>query len=542
MKWILAPIAALLLAQSLSAQVTLSSAVNAASYANPTLPNGSLTQGGIFIAFGSGMGPAKLQEISAYPLPTTLAGTSISVTVNGTTVNCIMLYTSANQVAAVLPSDTPAGSGSMVLSYNGSPSSALNVTVVAHSFGIFSVSQSGSGAGVITNAITNVVNSQTESANAAQLLDIWGTGLGPVTGNEAAGPLPGNIPNLPLQVFVGGQQAQVNYAGRSGCCTGLDQVEIVVPPGIVGCAVPVYFVVGGVTSNFVTVSIAQSGSTCVNPSALTPSQLASAQTNGGLRTGIAALNQGHVYTAKINYESDSAAITFSKEPLADLTLVSVSPPPMANTCSVLAFPISLPSGYQAATPLQAGTITFDGPAGSYTLISPQPGDYQIAFEPAETNAEPGLINNGTVLTPGTYTFTGTPGTDIGAFNVSIALPSPMNWTNRPTTPSTISRSQPLTINWTNGFPGALIAITGQSSASLGVGAGFTCWADATAGTFTVPAAILQALPPTYSAGGIPQGSLDVNQEYTGPNFTAPGIDIGTTAFANGFDIGPITYQ
>lgn len=92
MKWTLAPMAALLIVGfRLDAQVTLSSAVNAASYSNPILPNGSLTQGAVFIAFGSGMGPAKLQEISAYPLPITLAGTSIAVTVNGTIVNCIML-------------------------------------------------------------------------------------------------------------------------------------------------------------------------------------------------------------------------------------------------------------------------------------------------------------------------------------------------------------------------------------------------------------------------------------------------------------------
>jgi uncharacterized protein (TIGR03437 family) len=541
MKWTFAPLMALA-ALPLLGQVTLSSAVNAASYANPVLPNGNLAEGGVFIAFGSGMGPAKLQEISAFPLPTTLGGTSIAVTVNGTTVNCIMLYTSATQVAAVLPSDTPAGAGTMVLSYNGTPSAALNVNVAAHDFGIFAINQGGSGAGVVTNAITNAVISNTGSANPGTLLDIWGTGLGPVAGNEAAGPLPGNIPNLPIEVFVGSQKATVNYAGRSGCCTGLDQIEIVAPSGVYGCAVPVYFVVGGVTSNFVTTSIVQSGSTCSNPNALTASQLASAQANGGLRTGSASLLRGHVYTAKTNYVSDTASVSFAKVPLADLQLVAISPLPAANTCSVTPFPISLPAGYAASTALQAGTITLSGPVGPYTLISPQPGDYQIVFSPSTVTPESGIINDGTVLTPGTYTFTGTAGADIGAFNVSIPLPAALNWTNRPSVPATIPRNQPLTITWTNGYSGALLAITGQSSASLGVGAGFTCWADATAGTFTVPAAILEALPPTFSVGGIPQGSIDVHQQYTGPSFTASGIDMGTTMFSDGFDIGPITYQ
>ncbi len=544
MKWTIAALAALVLAHApLDAQVTLSSAVNAASYLNPILPNGNLAQGGVFIAFGSGMGPAKLQEISAFPLPTNLAGTSITVTVNGTTVNCIMLYTSAAQVAAVLPSDTPVGAGTMVLSYNNTPSAALNVTVAAHDFGIFAINQGGSGAGVVTNAISNAVITNTASANPGNLLDIWGTGLGPVQGNEAAGPLPGNMPNLDLQVYVGSQKATVNYAGRSGCCTGLDQIEIVAPSGVYGCAIPVYFVVGGVTSNFVTTSIAQSGSTCPNPSALTASQQQTAQANGGLRTGSASLSRFHEHAAKISYESDSAGVVFSKVPLVDLQLAGDVPPPMANTCLLVQFPSGGLAGFVASTPLQAGTVTLSGPIGSYTLVSPQPGDYGITFSPSSPSGETGVINNGTVLTAGSYTFTGASGgANIGAFNVSVPFPTPLVWTNQITPPATIDRSQPLTITWSNGYAGALLYINGQSQASLGVGAQFTCYADATAGTFTVPQAILEAMPPTYSSNGNPQGSLDVYQVFTGPNFTAPGIDIGTTMFSDGFDIGPITYQ
>lgn len=427
----------------------------------------------------------------------------------------------------------------MVLSYNGSPSSALNVTVVVHNFAIFTVNQSGSGAGVITNAITNVVNSQTESANASQLLDLWGTGLGPVAGNEAGSPLPGNIPNLPIQVFVAGQQAQVNYAGRSGCCTGLDEVEIVVPSGIVGCAVPIYAVVGGVTSNFVSVSIAQSGSTCVNPSALTPSQLAAAQANGGLRQGVASLLQDHSYIAKRDYESDTVAVSFMKTPLADFELTSPAPPPMANTCNITASGGSLPSGYEAPTPLAAGSITLSGEIGPYTLVSPQTGEYGLLFEPSNTEAEAGVINDGTELIPGTYTFTGTAGSDVGAFNVSTTLPALVNWTNRPSPKATISRSQPFIINWTNGYPGALVDIELQSSASVAVGVTVVCWADPTAGTFTVPVAVLQALPPTYSGGS---GSAHVSQGYSTNNFTAPVIDTGIVSWSSGSGVTPLAYK
>ena len=541
MKRMCVPLAALLLSAAAGLEAQAPAAVNAASYLNPSLPNGNLAEGAVFVAFGTGMGPAKLAEIGGFPLPTTLAGTSVSATVGGTTVQCIMLYTSATQVAAVLPSSTPVGSGTMVLTYNGASSAPLNITVVEHDFGIFAVNEGGSGPGVLTNAITNVVNSLAAAANAGELVDIWGTGLGPVAGNEADGPLPGNIPNLPLQVFVGGQQAQVNYAGRSGCCTGLDQIEIVVPAGITGCTVPVYLVVGGVVSNFVTMSIAQTGSSCTNPSALTPGQLQAAQANGGLRTGAAALSRFHNYAGTVTYEGDSAGVAFSKVPLADL-----NPPgfqlPVANACYVSQFPVSLGAAGALPTALQAGGVSMTGPIGMYTLVEPQPGDYEIVFSPSSPSS-PGIVNDGTLLEPGSYTFNVAAGHDIpSAFSTSITLPAAIEWTNRPNVPATISRSQPLTVNWTNGFPGALVTINAQSSVSLGVGASFTCWADATAGTFTVPVAILSAMPPTFSANGDPQGALNVYQVYNGPQFTAAGIDEGTTSFADGYLIGPVTFQ
>ena len=538
MKWMFA--AALLLnwVPTLEAQVTLGAAVNAASYLNPSLPNGNLTQGGVFIVFGTGLGPSKLAEVGAFPLPTTLAQTSISATVGGTTVKCIMLYTSATQVAAVLPSNTPLGTGTMVAAYNGANSAPLNITVSAHDFGIFALNQGGSGAGVITNAITYAVNSPTSAANPGDLIDIWGTGLGPVAGDEAGAPLPGNIPNLDVQVLVGGQSAKVMYAGRSGCCTGLDQIEISVPSGVYGCTIPVYFVVAGVVSNFVTMAIAQTGSTCSDPGGLTPAQLQSAQTNGGLRVGSASLSRFHAYTATVNYERDSAAVEFSKVPLA--ALQQGGPAPRANSCYVVQFPTGV--HYVGSSPLAAGTVTMNGPIGPYTLVEAQPGTYDIAFSPSSATTEPGLINDGTLLTAGNYTFTGTPGKDIGAFNVTVPFPSPFQWTNRLPVPATVNRSQPLTITWSNGYPGALVYINGQSQVSQGVGANFTCWADASAGTFTLPAAVLGAVPPTYSVQGRAQGSLDVYQVFLGPAFSAPGIDLGSTQFADGFDTGPITYQ
>ncbi len=127
--------------------------LNGASYALEGLPNSGIAQGSIFIVFGTNMGPAQLIQVSSFPLPTSggLAGTSISVTVNGVTTNAIMLYTSAGQVATVLPSNIPVGTGTLTLTYNGLTSSPAPITVVESAGGIFTLNQAGFGPAVLQN-------------------------------------------------------------------------------------------------------------------------------------------------------------------------------------------------------------------------------------------------------------------------------------------------------------------------------------------------------------------------------------------------------
>jgi uncharacterized protein (TIGR03437 family) len=120
-----------LFAAALHAQKpTVASMVNAGSYAVAGLPNAAVAQGSLFILFGTNMGPATLQGAPSFPLQTTLAGTSVSITVNGTTTQGIMIYSMAGQVAAVLPSRTPVGAGTLTVAYNGQSSAPLAIDVV----------------------------------------------------------------------------------------------------------------------------------------------------------------------------------------------------------------------------------------------------------------------------------------------------------------------------------------------------------------------------------------------------------------------------
>ena len=240
-------------AAALIAAPTLTGVYNAASWVPPKLPNSGIAQGGIFTVTGSGLGPAALQQVQSYPLPTTqgLGGTSIQVTVGGVTENCIMIYTVATQVAAILPSATPVGTGTLTLSYQGAKN-AIAIQVLAANFGTFTLNEAGTGPGVLTDSSYSPIT-MINAAHPGQALILWGTGLGAVTGDETQPPESVDL-GSGVQVLVGNQPATVLYGGRSSS-PGLDQINFVVPAGINGCKASIAVVVKGVTGNVTSTSV-----------------------------------------------------------------------------------------------------------------------------------------------------------------------------------------------------------------------------------------------------------------------------------------------
>src|SRR5579864_7968811 len=271
-------------------------AVAAVTHSADYVPSGpdkfGIGQGSLFVVFGSNLGPTKLVQAGSFPLPLSLAQSSVRLEVDSIQVDAIMIYTSANQLAALLPSRTPVGNGTLTVTYNGTPSNPAPIKVVPSAFGIYTVAQNGRGPGVVTNASYRV-NATSFAANPGETLIIWGTGLGPVSGNESAGPLPGKL-RSDAQVFVGTTPATVQYAGRSGCCAGLDQITFKVPAGVTGCFVPLAVRVGGVVSNFTSLSIASQGRQCADPTGLSVVALDRAKAAGSLRVGAIALGQTDV--------------------------------------------------------------------------------------------------------------------------------------------------------------------------------------------------------------------------------------------------------
>src|SRR5215471_17767252 len=95
------------LAAGASAAPSVTSVVNAASYIPLGNAGSGIAQGAFFVAFGSGLGPAAF-AIASMPYPTSLGGTSVTVTpAAGSPVTAYLYYAVDGQVAGILPSTTP---------------------------------------------------------------------------------------------------------------------------------------------------------------------------------------------------------------------------------------------------------------------------------------------------------------------------------------------------------------------------------------------------------------------------------------------------
>lgn len=235
--------------------VTPGGIVNAAS-----LVSGAPVAPGEFISiFGSNLA-ASTTASPSYPYATSLAGTQVLL--GGQPMP--LEFVSPGQINALVPFGTPLnGFQELLVQQNGVYSFAETLIVAPASPAVFTQSQSGQGAGVIVVIKadgTQFESSATQPASAGDVLVIYCAGLGPVSprvADGAAAPLStlSNTVN-PVAVTIGGQSAQVLFAGLAPGFAGLYQVNAIVPPGITaGTNVPVILTTAGFSSAPVTVAI-----------------------------------------------------------------------------------------------------------------------------------------------------------------------------------------------------------------------------------------------------------------------------------------------
>ena len=213
---------------------------------------GPITPGEILVLYGSNLGPPQLAQFSlntAGLVGTSLAGTQVFF--NGTPAPII--YTSAGQVAAIVPYALPPGLPYQVtVAYQGQVSLPMTVPFAAAAPGLITANSSGSGQAAALNQ-DGSLNSAESPIRVGDVLVLYATGEGRTTppgidGKPATVPLP--APFLVVTALVGGQPAVVQYAGGApGFVAGLMQVNIVIPGNISpGAAVPVVINVADIHS------------------------------------------------------------------------------------------------------------------------------------------------------------------------------------------------------------------------------------------------------------------------------------------------------
>jgi uncharacterized protein (TIGR03437 family) len=522
-----------ILATAASAQPpTISGLENNYSFILAGLPNYGIAQGSIFDIFGTNLA-ASTTPLQSVPLQTTLNGVTVNVTVNGTTVHPIFYYVTPNQIAAILPSATPIGTGQIAVTNNGQTSAPAQIQVVQGAFGILTLNGAGYGPAAAFDAKSNYLGF-TNAANPGDYITLWGTGVGPVSGDETRLQTPQNLTNVPIEVDIGGVPATVAYRGRSAY-PGLDQINVVVPGGVQqGCYVSVVVRSGNVVSNFATIPLAASGRTCSDPvTGFTAEEMQTLTSKGSFSIGSISLGKSG--------GTDSASAVFGRYTSDQFNGTIFGQTISIGSCWVYGFASNTSSFPIQPTRLDAGpAVNITGPNGKQTII-PQDGVYG------------GTIGGGSSTPPlpvfipatgGTFNFgNGTGGGDVRAFTAGLTLGSPLVWSNMPAGTiydiTVFNRSQGLTVKWTGGSPNSYVRIDGSStliSPSRQLGGHFICTAAVDARQFTVPAAVLLAIPPNVSVSG---GSVSISltgtlaiSNYTNPQrFTALGLDL---AFTSGY--------
>jgi uncharacterized protein (TIGR03437 family) len=466
-------------------------------------------RGSLFVIFGSNLGPDTLTQATSFPLPGSdgLVGTRIRIDAGTYTGFAYILYTSKAQVGAILPSGTPEGSATLTLNYNNLTSNPVVVKVVRSAFGMFTLNQGGRGPAVLQNFVSATqqpVNTVFNSATPGQSVILWGTGLGPVTGDESAGPLPGTLSTVD-SVLVGGQPATVRFAGRTGCCAAVDEIVFDVPANVAGCYVPVVVMTGGIPSNAGTIAVSRSGGACDDPLSFRAADLAAAQRTGRVHVGTVQLWQQLAPGAQ--FGTDSLNASFISYPTQTLTTTAVTVNPPVGTCYYTQTPVTAdPSALPHGTMLDAG-INFQANGQGINLNAPwvSPGTYTGSMSQQ-------------LLPAGSYFVTSDGGGDIGSVRGSLTVAAPAQWTNAADYQSFVNVGQPLAFRWAGGGSGYVTI--GIDFVGVTLSESVVCNVAASAGSFTIPA---------WLSGTIPQGTAQVSlSSYAAPApFSTTGLDSGT---------------
>jgi uncharacterized protein (TIGR03437 family) len=245
-----------------SSTPVISALANAASFADMGCSPGSVAT-----LLGTGFVKSGAKAAETSPLPTSING--LRVQSDGT--DLPVFYASEDQVNFQCPQSTPGASVLLTIQSDTGSSAPLSTTMEFATPGIFALDGSGKGQGAIlvsgtaNLAMTRTKGIPSQPAARGTFISIYAVGLGPTDVEVPAGaPSPSNpLAKLsaPVDVLIGGEEAEVNFAGLAPGYTGLYQLNARVPAATsIGPSIPVQVVVhrpdgSSVSSNVVTIAV-----------------------------------------------------------------------------------------------------------------------------------------------------------------------------------------------------------------------------------------------------------------------------------------------
>ncbi len=206
---------------------------------------GAIAPGSLISIYGVNLAPSAAAAVSL-PLPLSLNGTSVII--NG--IAAPLVFVSGGQINAQAPFEVAPGNASLSIRAGDLKSAPVSFAVESVAPGVLPVVQ---------NCLDGSVNSAQSPVQVGQFITLWVTGQGsvdsPIATGEAAPADPIALPLADVRAQIGGQDAQVVFAGMAPGLAGLMQVNLAIPTTAAGQQ-PVVVTVGGVASNQVLISVA----------------------------------------------------------------------------------------------------------------------------------------------------------------------------------------------------------------------------------------------------------------------------------------------
>jgi len=308
---------------------------------------------------------------------------------------------SAQQVNLQVPWELAGQTQSSIsVTMNGQTGTAQTVSLAAFAPGIFVTS--GTQGAILSSPSYQLVDSSSPAVAGVTYVQVFCTGLGPVSNQPATGeaaPLsPLSYTTAKPTVTVGGVPVNVLFSGLTPTLVGVYQLNFQVPAAApTGPTVPVVATIGGVTSNTVTMAVQSPPSQ--NPQPTITSLSPNSAPAGSRPVSVTINGSGFLSNSSVTFNGTSHSISFHSSSQLTITLgfsdlatagaftvVVSNPSPGGGSSQPAIFTVSTMLNTQTVT-VRSGNGSLGGRDSAVTfLLGPLTGNFGHVFTPSDFSA------------------------------------------------------------------------------------------------------------------------------------------------------------